>query len=159
MHLREIGQRVTARRNELQLTQAQLAKLSGLSRLTINQLEGGSLKDLGAVKLLHLLNVLGLDLTLVDKKRDRGLFKAAVAANVSYRRSMTEEELADVLATGELSLDLEAPMSALLDEAPVPMIVSAVEEASEKRGVPPKQVWKHLSRWSRDLHLYRRVWQ
>jgi len=159
MHLREIGPRVTARRNELQLTQAQLAKLSGLSRLTINQLEGGSLKDLGAAKLLHLLNVLGLDLTLVDKKRDRGLFKATVVANVSYRRSVTEEELADALATGELSPDLEAPVSALLDDAPVPTVVSAVEEAAEKRGVPPKQVWKHLAHWSRDLHLYRRVWQ
>lgn len=159
MHLREIGQRVAARRGELQLTQAQLAKLSGLSRLTINQLEGGVLKDLGAAKLLHLLSVLGLDLTLAEKKRERGLFKAAVAANVSYRRSVTEEELAEALTSGSLPPDLEAPVSALLDEAPLSTIVSAVEEAAEKRGVPPKQIWKHLAHWSHDLHLYRQVWQ
>lgn len=159
MHLREIGRRVSARRGELQLTQAQLAKLSGLSRLTINQLEGGSLQDLGAAKLLHLLSVLGLDLMFVEKKHDRGLFQATIAANVSYHHALTEDELADALVNGKLSPELEASISALLDEAPVPTVVSAVEEAAEKRGVPPKRVWKHLAHWPQELQLYRRVWQ
>lgn len=96
---------------------------------------------------------------LVEKKRDRGLSKATVAANVSFRRPVTEDEFAEALATGKLSADLEAQLSALLDEAPVPTVVGAVEEAAEKRRVPPKQVWKHIAHWSRDLHLYRQVWQ
>lgn len=159
MHLHEIGQAVSCRRASLQLTQGQLAKLAGLSRLTINQLEAGKLKDLGVMKLFTLLQVLGLDVSLQEKQNQRGLFKAMVAANVSYRQTVTEEELADVLASGELPRELESPVSALLDEAPLPTVVSAVEEASARRGVPPKQVWKHLAHWSRDLHLYRHVWQ
>ncbi|WP_322087101.1 helix-turn-helix transcriptional regulator [Burkholderia sp. BCC1999] len=40
--LHEIGQAVAKRRAELDLTQTQLAKLAGLSRLTVNQLEAGN---------------------------------------------------------------------------------------------------------------------
>lgn len=159
MRLHEIGHVVAQRRAELQLTQAQLAKLAGLSRLTINQLEAGKLKDLGVTKLLALLSVLGFDFSLQERKSDRGLFKAMVAANISYRQSVTEDELADAFASGELPRRLESPVSAILDEAPVPTVVSAVEEAAARRGVPPKRVWKHLAHWSRDLRLYRQVWQ
>jgi transcriptional regulator with XRE-family HTH domain len=159
MQLYEIGQAVARRRADLQLTQAQLARLAGLSRLTINQLESGKLQDLGITKLLTLLSVLGLDFSLEEKNRDRSLFKAMVVANVSYRRTVTEDELADALATGELPRELESPISAILDEAPLPTVVGAVEEAAARRGIPPKQVWKHLAHWSRDLHLYRQVWQ
>lgn len=62
MNLADIGQLVQARREALGLSQARLAQLAGLSRATINQLENGSLVDLGAAKLLALLNLLGLDL-------------------------------------------------------------------------------------------------
>lgn len=159
MQLYEIGQAVARRRADLQLTQAQLARLAGLSRLTINQLESGKLQDLGITKLLTLLSVLGLDFSLEEKNRSRSLFKAMVAANVSYRQTVTEDALADALTTGELPRELESPISAILDEAPLPTVVGAVEEAAARRGVPPKQVWKHLAHWSRNLHLYRQVWQ
>ena len=59
MNLNEIGQRTRDRREELGLSQARLAKLVGLSRVTINQLETGAIGDLGVSKLLNLLNVLG----------------------------------------------------------------------------------------------------
>ena len=74
MHLHEIGQAVSCRRASLQLTQGQLAKLAGLSRLTINQLEAGKLKDLGVMKLFTLLQVLGLDVSLQEKQNQRGVF-------------------------------------------------------------------------------------
>lgn len=159
MQLYEIGQHVAQRRTELQLSQAQLAKLAGLSRLTINQLESGRLKDLGVAKLLHLLNVLGLDLTLQAQPNRRGLFKATVAANVSYQQELTQERLADALATGTIPAGCEAQVSAILDEAPLPVVIKAVEEAASQTGVRPKRIWKHLANWSRDLHLYRQVWQ
>lgn len=53
MQLYEIGQAVAKRRTELDLTQAQLARLAGLSRLTVNQLENGKLTDLGVNKLIR----------------------------------------------------------------------------------------------------------
>jgi transcriptional regulator with XRE-family HTH domain len=55
MNLTEIGQRIRDRREELGLSQDRLAKLGGLSRVTINQLETGSIGDLGVSKLLNLL--------------------------------------------------------------------------------------------------------
>ena len=56
MNLAEIGPLVQRRRQALGLSQARLAKLAGLSRATINQLETGTLVDLGAAKLFGLLD-------------------------------------------------------------------------------------------------------
>jgi DNA-binding XRE family transcriptional regulator len=72
MQLYEIGQSVARRRAELDLTQAQLAKLSGLSRFTVNQLETGKVKDLGINKLIPLLTVLGIELTASPRPDRRG---------------------------------------------------------------------------------------
>jgi transcriptional regulator with XRE-family HTH domain len=62
MNLADIGQLVHERRQALGLSQARLALMSGLSRATINQLETGSLVDLGAAKLIALLDLVGLNL-------------------------------------------------------------------------------------------------
>lgn len=159
MQLREIGRRVAERRATLQLTQGQLASLAGLSRLTINQLEAGKLKDLGAAKLISLLHLLGLSLDVRDARPRRGLLKASISANVSYQQEVTPEQLAEVLSSGELPGELEAPVATLLDETPLPVVVQAVEEAATVRNVPPKQIWKHLALWSQNMHLYRQVWQ
>src|ERR1700674_3433540 len=94
MQLYEIGQSVAKRRAELDLTQAQLAKLSGLSRFTVNQLETGKVKDLGINKLIPLLSVLGIELTAKPRPDQKGLFKASVSANVSYKGKLTETQLA-----------------------------------------------------------------
>jgi transcriptional regulator with XRE-family HTH domain len=62
MNLLDIGQLVHQRRQALGLSQARLATMSGLSRATINQLETGSLVDLGVTKLLALLDLIGINL-------------------------------------------------------------------------------------------------
>ena len=59
----EIGKQIRARRKEMGLSQDDLARLAGLSRLPIHQLEDGN----GGTRLenlLAILNVLGLKLTL-----------------------------------------------------------------------------------------------
>ena len=159
MQLAEIGRWVGERRTALQLTQAQLARLAGLSRLTINQLEAGKLKDLGAAKLISLLHLLGLSLDVQDARPRRGLLKASISANVSYQHAVTPTQLAEILTSGDLPGELEAPVATLLDETPLPVVIQAVEEAATIHDVPPKQIWKHLAMWSRNLHLYRQVWQ
>jgi transcriptional regulator with XRE-family HTH domain len=61
MDLAAIGSKIQAKRIQAGLLQDQVAKLSGLSRVTINQLENGTLKDLGFAKLKAVLDILGMD--------------------------------------------------------------------------------------------------
>ncbi|HDR9133241.1 helix-turn-helix domain-containing protein [Burkholderia vietnamiensis] len=159
MQLYEIGLAVAKRRAELDLTQAQLAKLAGLSRFTVNQLETGKVKDLGINKLIPLLSVLGIELTAKPRPEQKGLYKAAVSANVSYKGHLTEHLLANALATGQIPEGYESQLSVILDEVPVPVVVKAVEEAAKSSGMQPRKIWKNLATWSKDLHLYRRVWE
>jgi len=67
MNLAFIGQLVQRRRRALGLSQARLAKLSGLSRATIHQLETGTIMDLGAAKLMLLLDLLGMKLDASER--------------------------------------------------------------------------------------------
>ena len=66
MTLRDIGRAVKDARRRASLTQNQLAVASGLSRLTIIQLENGTLSDLGVRKLERVLSVLDFELALRD---------------------------------------------------------------------------------------------
>lgn len=83
------------RREALGLSQERLARLAGLSRATINQLETGVIVDLGLTKLAQLLDLLGLSLRAEHPKRPgRGLASVSRTANVSYRRALTPQQLA-----------------------------------------------------------------
>lgn len=159
MQLVEIGSAARERREALGLSQAQLAKLAGLSRATINQLENGTLKDLGVAKLANLLGLLGLNL---EAKRGagstRGLRTASRTASVSYKRALDPGSLAHALASGDIPHGMEPHLMTLLDEAPLQIVVRAVEEAARKERVPPKRIWKNLARWAAELRSPRRVW-
>lgn len=159
MNLTEIGQRVRDRREALGLTQVRLAKLSGLSRVTINQLETGAIGDLGVSKLLNLLDLVGLSLDAHARpERQHALRMASRTASVSYRTALSSMELARALADGALPAGITPHVATLLDEAPLPIIVSAIEEASKQEHVPPKKIWRHVIRWAHELQSTRKVW-
>lgn len=159
MNLREIGILVKERRVALGLSQQRLARLSGLSRATINQLENGSLVDLGVRKLANLLDLLGQQLdTRARTAPEHGLRMASRTASVSYRRRLDAAQLARALATGDLPGDFIAHVSTFIDEAPLPLVVCAVEEAARIRGVPPKRIWQHLTRWAHEFRSPRPAW-
>jgi DNA-binding XRE family transcriptional regulator len=84
MNLHEIGTLVRERRDTLGLSQDRLAKLAGLSRATINQLETGALMDLGVIKLACLLELVGLTFEAHARTTPhRGLLMASRTASVS----------------------------------------------------------------------------
>ena len=88
MNLHEIGTLVRERRDTLGLSQDRLAKLAGLSRATINQLETGALVDLGVIKLACLLELVGLTFEAHARATPhRGLLMASRTASVSYKSS------------------------------------------------------------------------
>jgi transcriptional regulator with XRE-family HTH domain len=159
MNLADIGLLVQARREALGLSQARLAQMGGLSRATINQLENGSLVDLGAAKLIALLNLLGMDLDAQTRApRAKALALLSQTASVSYKTALLPEALARALVDGALPPALVAQVATLLDEAPLPLIVAGVQEVAERTHTPPKTLWKHLTAWARELQSPRAAW-
>ena len=159
MNLREIGVKVGKRRTDLGLTQDRLAKLCGLSRSTIHHLEKGTLNDLGAAKLLALLSLLGLEvITQEHSKKHHGLDMASKTASVSYKTQLQSSDLSYSLAYGQLPENIYPHIATLLDEAPLEIIVSAVEEAAAENHVAPKLIWKNINRWAHEMRSPRSVW-
>lgn len=159
MNLADIGHLVQARREALGLSQARLARLGGLSRATINQLENGSLVDLGAAKLMALLNLLGMDLAAQTREpHTQALALLGRTASVSYKTALMPAALASALVDGALPTALIPQVATLLDEAPLPLIVASVEEVAQRTHTPPKTLWKHLTAWAHELQSPRAAW-
>ena len=159
MNLADIGQLVHARRQALGLSQARLALLSGLSRATINQLETGSLVDLGAAKLIAMLDLVGLNLDAgMRKGHEHALQSASQSASVSYKTPLDPADLAAALVDGALPTAITPHIATLLDEVPLSLIVAAVEEVASKSSTSPKLLWKHVFHWAHDLHSPRGAW-
>ena len=152
--IQTIGKEVRARREALGLTQTRLAKLADLSRQTVQRLEAGTIKDLGFQRLTRVLNVLGLSLdppSLGARQRKKGLWMAAKTSSVSYRREMTDEELKQALTSGTAPSGLKANLMHFLDEAPLPIVVMAVEETAQQEGVNPANIWANVSKMGKQL--------
>lgn len=159
MNLADIGHLVHQRRTALGLSQGRLADLAGLSRATINQLENGALVDLGATKLIALLDLVGIHLDACTRKGQRhALLALSQTASVSYKTVLDPEALAAALVDGDLPAQIIAPVATLLDEAPLSLIVAAVEEVAAQSHLSPKLLWKHLSTWAHALQSTRAVW-
>ena len=159
MNLADIGQLVHARRTALGLSQARLATMSGLSRATINQLETGSLVDLGAAKLIALLYLIGINLDAGTRKgHQHALQSVSQSASVSYKSALDPAALAAAMVDGALPERLTPHIATLLDEAPLSQIVAAVEEVATASSMSPKLLWKHLFHWAKHLHSPRGVW-
>lgn len=159
MNLAEIGQLVQARRLALGLSQARLASMSGLSRATINQLETGSLVDLGAAKLIALLDMVGINLDAGTRKGHKhALQSVSQSASVSYKTLLDPDALAAAMVDGAIPERMTPHIATLLDEVPLSLIVAAVEEVALSSSKPPKLLWKHLFHWAKDLHSPRGVW-
>lgn len=159
MNLADIGQLVHARRIALGLSQARLATMSGLSRATINQLETGSLVDLGAAKLITLLDLVGINLDADTRKGRQGALQlVSQSASVSYKILLNPAALAAAMVDGALPKEITPHVSTLLDEAPLSLIVATVEEVASASNISPKLLWKHVFNWAKDLHSPRGVW-
>ncbi|WP_173942142.1 helix-turn-helix domain-containing protein [Polynucleobacter antarcticus] len=160
MNLRSIGQQVFERRTALGLTQERLGKLCNLSRSTINQLENGSLSDLGVKKLEALLEILNLSLEAkVRGTTLNALELASRTASVSYKTKILKSDLEKVLVTGKLSKKVLPHIATLLDEAPLALLVAAVEQAALRSHITAKKIWSNIDLLARELHLPRQVWK
>jgi transcriptional regulator with XRE-family HTH domain len=154
MDLYTVGKIIGARREAIGLTQKQLAKLAQLSRQTVQNLEGGTIKDLSFKRLSRLLTVLGLDFdhpSLTARQKKRGLWMASKTSSVSYRDDLSEEILEQSLMTGEVPPGFEAHLGHLLGQALVEYVVMAVEETAQRQQRSPAEIWMNVAHLATSL--------
>lgn len=156
MNIRELGHQIRRARLERRLTQAELARVAGISRQTLNRLESGLVRDLGIRKVMALLNHLGLALALESEQypsRPDYIAMACTTANVSFRTALTEQELIHALATGKVPEHRAPHLRALLDEAPVPLLQGLANEVA--RWMTPGKLEKNLRQLTSKLNASR----
>lgn len=171
--LQELSSVVRTRRADMGLTQASLAKLSGLSRATVNQVENGTIHDLSLTRASRLLDSLGLQVTVapqrshaerverVERAESRGssaLVKAAQTASVSFRVSMGPEILEQVLTTKVLPKEFVPHLHTLLEEAPISLLAGIVDELHLKHGIDRVQIWSRMRELARQFLTGREQW-
>ena len=147
MRVEEIGFRIRQARIARGLTQAQLAGTAGLSRVTLNQIENGIAPDLGIRKVIKLLREVGLELAVhaTGSIDDSGFIRmACITASVSYRESLSEDELIRALLTGTAPANRRPHLHTLFHEAPPELLRGVVEEMS--RWTRPGRVEKNLAK-------------
>lgn len=77
--LEDIARTIKAERKRSGLTQAELAMRSKVSRALIAKLETNKYPEIGVLKLLRVLGVLGLDIRITSKNRRRPTLDDLVA--------------------------------------------------------------------------------
>ena len=153
-----LGKEIHARREAIGLSQTRLAKLVDLSRQTVQRLEAGTITDLSFQRVSRILNVLGLNLdtpSLAARQRKKGLWMAAKTSSVSYRKEMTSEELEQALSSGIAPEELQSNLLHFLDEAPLPVVVMAVEETAQQEKVDPATIWSNVGKLGKQLGAIR----
>ncbi|WP_158567966.1 MULTISPECIES: helix-turn-helix transcriptional regulator [unclassified Duganella] len=158
MNLAQIGSEIKSKRVQAGLLQEHVANFAGLSRVTINQLENGTLKDLGYAKLKAVLDILGLDIETVQASElKNALAAAARSVSTSYRDVITPDMLSAMLRSGAAPEQFHPHLMALLDETPLPVVVKAIAEAATPE-VPAKKIMKNLNLWAKQWKVCRTVW-
>jgi transcriptional regulator with XRE-family HTH domain len=158
MRIQEIGSAIRAARAGRGLTQAALAAGAGLSRTTLNQLENGVFPDIGVKKVQNVLDLLGLDLSVVRAPKKRGpdfIRMACISANVRYRETLTEDELVHALLSGKVPRNRRAHLRGLLEEAPRAVLEGLIEQAS--KWTKPGKVEQNMLKLAAALHVSERV--
>jgi len=157
MNLEQIGREIRRARLSRALTQAQLAASAGVTRTTLNQVENGSVKDLGIRKVESVLRQVGLELEVRDVSTLRMppdfLRLASTTASVSFKEELTDRELLRALMTGKVPKRWRPHMRMLLEEAPQELFTGLVRQVN--RWARPGKVEKNLERIAAELGLGR----
>ena len=160
--LNEIGLQIKRRRLELDMTQALLARASGLSRASVNALETGAIKDLSFNRALRILSVLGLRFEASAPSKPpsaSALRTAAQTSSVSLRTRIRPAVLRRALTEGVVPESAIAHIGILLDEASPALLVRLVDEVSKESRVAPAVVWSNMRNLAKGFMSPRSLWQ
>lgn len=161
MWLYQIGPIIAARRRALYLTEQQLASLTSVPISDIHDLESGQLQDISYQTLCQIMAVVGLvlDLPTVQlRTRKRGLEMAAKNASVSYKNDIDPNTLCEILKTGTIPALYLSNIIHFLDEAPIPLVVMAAEEAAREMD-RPESIWVNVRNLALSIDSERKnIW-
>jgi transcriptional regulator with XRE-family HTH domain len=160
--LKELGTAVRQRRQEMGLSQQQLADLVELSRATVNELESGKLKDLSSSRAERLANELGFAVGLVVTARPkdkRALDAAARIASVPYATQLPASVLFDSIKDGVVAPGYIPHLRTLLQEAPIAILAGVADELQQLHKIPKTDTWKRMRMLAGVLKANRRLWQ
>lgn len=156
MRLQEFGYIVRKARRARDMTQAELAESSGLSRTTINQIENGVFPDIGMNKAQGILAPLGLALQIQPVRRsNRPNFvrMARSSASVSFREKLSESELVRALLTGRVPVNRRPHFRVLLREVPPGVLKGLAEDVG--KWAKPGRVEQNLAGIAMHLKIRR----
>jgi transcriptional regulator with XRE-family HTH domain len=160
--LKELGTAVRQRRQDMGLSQQQLANLVELSRATVNDLENGKLKDLSANRIERLANELGFAVGLVGTRHPKGksaLEAAARTASVPYTTELPASVLYESIKDGSIPPGYIPHLRTLLQEAPVAILADVADELQKVHDIPKADTWKRMRMLAGVLKSDRRLWQ
>lgn len=161
--LLELGYAVRERRQDMGMTQATLARLSGLSRATVNQLENATARELGIARAQRVMAVVGLSVVITGARASArsvtpALLKAARAASVRYRDVMNADTLAAALGGGAVPAAFMPHVRSLLEEASVALLAEVVEDLHARRGTARADVWRRMRELAQEFMVSREIW-
>jgi hypothetical protein len=99
-----------------------------------------------------LVHVLGLNRdTLEPLPTKLWLWMAAQTSSVSYRGVLPPDVLLAVLVSGDVPDEFRAHVMHFLGEAPMQLVVMAIEQAAQQSGVPITRIWRSVAQLNRTL--------
>lgn len=110
-----------------------------------------------------LLRLLRLDFSTYEPLQIRGkpywLQMAANSSSVSYRDTLTRDELLMALTTGVVPTTFAAHLGYFLDEVAISIVVFSVAEAAQESQTSPHCIWNNIARLASPYSDHRRsVW-
>ena len=84
---------------------------------------------------------------------------AAQTASVSFKVRWKPQSLGKALASGVISPGFEPHAYTLLDEAPVSLLASVVDQVHAETGLDHATVWRNMRTLARRLMSSRPIWQ
>lgn len=154
-----MGSVIRAYRKASGVSQKDLAGMVGISRATLNYLESGRDIEIGAGKLLSLLDLLAVPFSVpagIDREHDDDVLEKA--AQAAAGKKLPRKVVVEALATGHAPAGSEAALLSLLDNTSEPAILAIVRAVAAGSGQQPKAVWRNGRSLAKAVGSSRTVW-
>ena len=161
MELVELGATIRRTRLASGMSQAQMARMAGVSRATINYVETGR-SAIGADALLRILPPLGLSIApspSVAGRADRPAVELlAASASVSFHETIPVAEVERALVTGAFADPWLPHITTIIDEASNSLLLRAVREIAAQTSLPAAAIWRNLRALAQTVSSPNKRW-